>query len=93
MAFVAPIISAVAGVASIASALRRPKVVQGSSNQAAPPPVVPLPDEAGAASKLRLAQVRTARSRGRGLGSTLVSGQLGDSRQPNVSAPLVLGRV
>lgn len=90
----APVISAVAGVASIATALKKPKAVSGSADASTKaPPVVPLPDETGAASRLRLAQTRAARSNRRGLGSTLVGGQLGDTRAPSVAQPLVLGRV
>lgn len=87
----APVISAVAGIGSIYSALKKPKAASGAATEA--PPVVPLPDETGAASRLRLAQTRSARSRRRGVGSTLVGGQLGDARAPETSAPLVLGRV
>lgn len=87
MAYAAPIISALAGVASVAvAASNKPKIPK-------PPAVLPLPDEAGKATKLRLAQVEAADKARRGMGSTLVGGQMGDASAPSITAPLVLGRV
>lgn len=85
--FVASAASAIGGVASIISATKKPKV-----QQQAAPKVVPLPDEGSGAVKLRMLQTQQElRNRG-GYGSTLVSGQLGDSSAPPVAAPLVFGR-
>lgn len=88
---VAPIVSVVAGAASIASALKKPKTSAPAQAAQAAPPVVPLPDEQGGMPRLRLAQQRL-RAKRRGVGSTLVGGQLGDSSAPGLAAPMVLGR-
>lgn len=91
LATIASVASIVGGVASVANALKKPKASGSAATEA--PPVTPLPDAQGAAVKLRVAQSRLAASKRSGLGSTLIGGQLGDTRAPAVAPPLVLGRV
>lgn len=79
------IASGIGAVASVAGALKKPKAPPT-------PKVVPLPDENGAAARLRMLQSQQETRRRDGFGSTLVSGVLGDSSAPMVSQPLVFGR-
>lgn len=79
--------------AAIGGAISKKLMPKAKATETQAQPVVPLPDETGAASKLRVLQARRQTSRRRGLSSTLVGGQLGDVRAPTTAAPLVLGRV
>lgn len=103
MAFVAPVLAAVGGAAgtigavasvvgagaSLMSAMKKPKVSSAAATQ---PKAVPLPDEGSGAVRLRVLQTQQELRKRGGYGSTLVSGQLGDSSAPMVAAPLVFGR-
>lgn len=70
---------------SAASMAQKPKIAK-------PAAVVPLPDAEGGAARLRLLQTQEEMRKRGGYGSTLVSGQMGDSRAPAVAAPLVFGK-
>ena len=92
-----PVSMAVAAVVSAgASAVARNSAKKAAAKSQAAlasqqPKVVPLPDEGDEVVRRRVAGARDSLRNRRGYASTLITGQLGDTRAPQVSAPLILG--
>lgn len=100
MAFLAPLIAPAlgsilgGGVASVAAGLGAAALLKKKKAVAPAAPeqrVTPLPDEGSPGVRYRMERARRSIRSRRGYQSTLITGQLGDTRAPATNAPLLLG--